>query len=137
MEFALRSSLDLEQISFDGVEPNSYELHELLSPMHSPVELTFAHTPNVLYHLFDALYCRGTDSQPSVPKLKKLYIVQGWVITMLTAAWQGWSNLGGDVPRKMSRLETVEMVFYDKEIDARVRDRLERCRQEGLILDVS
>jgi hypothetical protein len=29
------------------------------------------------------------------------------------------------------------VVFYDKEIDARVRDRLARCRREGLILDVS
>ena len=75
IEFALCSSLDLEQISFDGVELNSYELHELLSPMHSPVELTFAHTPNVL---FDALYCRGMDCQPSVLRLKRSYIVQGW-----------------------------------------------------------
>jgi hypothetical protein len=140
IEFALRSSLDLEQISFHGVELNSYELHELLSPMHSLVELTFAHAPNVLYHLFDALYCRGTDSRPLVPRLKKLYIVQGWgysnahsrLARMVESRW--WTD---DVPRKMSRLETVEVVFYDKEIDARVRDRLARCRREGLILDVS
>jgi hypothetical protein len=36
-----------------------------------------------------------------------------------------------DAPRKMSRLETVKVVFYGKEIDVKVRDRLDRCGREG------
>jgi len=35
----------------------------------------------------------------------------------------------------MSRLETVKVVFYGKEIDVKVRDRLDRCHREGLMFE--
>jgi len=45
---------------------------------------------------------------------------------MIESQW--WTD---DAPRKMSRLETVKVVFYGKEIDVKVRDRLDRCGREG------
>jgi len=82
------------------------------------------------------------DSQHYIPKLTTLNILQDsgdhddhiGLASMIESRW--WTD-DDDTPRNVSRLETVKLFFADDYIDARVKDRLERCRREGFILDVT
>jgi esterase/lipase superfamily enzyme len=57
------------------------------------------------------------------------YIDGDYVANMIESRW--WTD---DAPRMVSRLKRVELVYGNWE-DARVLDRLEHCRREGLILN--
>jgi len=140
MEFILRSCLDLEQLSLTVANMNSDELLEIISRMHSLVRAE--HTPNAHDLLFDTLRYHGMDSQHYIPKLTTLNILQDsgdhndhiGLASMIESRW--WTD-DDDTPRNVSRLETVKLFFADDYIDTRVKDRLERCRREGFILDVT
>jgi len=99
--------------------------------MHFPVELTFAHA---LYHPFDVLILPGNGRSTFSPKAQEIihcprlddYNAHSHLARMVEYQW--WTD---DVQHKMTRLETVEVVFYDKEMDARMRDGPE-SRQDQL-----
>jgi hypothetical protein len=136
MEFVLRSLLDLERLSFHVVEIDTHELLQFLPHMQSLVELEIKFSWCVDNDLFDALCYREMDSQHLVPKLEKLVIEEAFgediddsgVANMIESRW--WAD---DAPRMVSRLKEV-YVYYDGV--ARVRERLERCCREGLILSL-
>jgi hypothetical protein len=137
MEFTLRSALDLERLRFSGVNICSADLLQFLSLMQSLTELNILLSPCLDDNLFDALCYRGMDSQNLVPKLEKLLISRDMhdgidvIANMIESRW--WID---DTPRAVSRFERVDVFFNDREIDVRVQARLERCRREGLNLNL-
>ena len=139
MEFTLRSALDLERLCFNGVKICSADLLQFLSHMQSLTELNILLSSFVDDNLFDALCYRGMDGQNLVPKLETLLIYEDMhdgindnVITnLIESRW--WTD---DVPRAVSRFERVDVFLKDREIDVRLQARLERCRREGLNLNV-
>ena len=137
MELTLRSSLDLEQLYFDHLEINPDALLQLLPHMKSLIKLHINLSKCIDDNLFDALCYRGMDGQHLAPKLEILdvYGFTGYdidhngIANMIESRW--WTD---DAPRMVSRLKTVAVGFYDREIDAGVRERLEHCSREGLSL---
>ena len=139
MEFTLRSSLDLERLCLSGVYIDGDQLLEFLSHMRSLVELDITLSVCLNDQLLDALCYRGTTDQHLVPKLKTLllseipdHINDNGIASMIESRW--WTD---DAPRMVSRLERVVVGLEDRDIDARAREKLERCREEGLDLQFS
>jgi hypothetical protein len=138
MGFTLRSSLDLERLSFKQVEIRSHELLEFLGHMHSLVELEIEF-PRCIGRVFDALCYREMDSQHLIPKLEILRFFEAWhnpidddcVANAIESRW--WTD---DAPRMVSRLKRVDIVYDSEGINSRVWERLEHCRQEGLVLNL-
>jgi len=137
MEFTFRSSLDLEHLCIEKVTLYSDELLHFLPHMYSLVELEVELSWCIDDNLFDALYYRAMNGQHIVPQLKTLrifghtggHIDDNGIANMIESRW--WTD---DAPRAVSRLQRVDVAFDDREIDAVVRERLERCRREGLDL---
>jgi hypothetical protein len=137
MGFTLRSSLDLERLSFKAVEIRSDELLEFLRHMHSLVELEIEFSQCVDANVLDALCYREMDSQHLIPKLENLHFYKAFddhidgdcFANMIESRW--WTD---DAPRMVSCLKRV--VCGNWEIEATVRERLEHCHREGLILNL-
>jgi hypothetical protein len=134
MEFALRSPLDLERLSFKWVPIHPHELLQILTHTQSLIELGIA--SESLYVdtiLFDALSYREMDGQHFLPKLEALRIFESWgddvvedsIASMVESRW--WTD---DAPRKVSRLKRAHLDDHD----SRLRKRLECCCREGLTL---
>ena len=135
MGFTLRSSLDLERLSFKQVKTRSDELLEFLRHMHSLVELEIESSRCVDDNVLDALCYREMASQHLIPKLENLHFYKAFdhidgdcFTNMIESRW--WTD---DTPRMVSRLKRV--VYGNWTTDARVLQRLEHCRREGLILN--
>jgi len=139
MEFMLRSSFDLECLCFICVEIRSDELLLVLPHMPSLIELKIELTTfeGINGRLFDALRYRAMGGPHLLPNLKKLFICESSgdgiddnsIANMIESRW--WTD---DVPREVMRIEDVYVRFDDRDIDVNVKERLEHCRQEGLIL---
>jgi hypothetical protein len=102
--------------------------------MRSLAELEIMVSECLTDQLFDALCYREMDNQNLVPKLKTLLLSDiqvdvddNRIASMIESRW--WTD---DAPRMVSRLERAAVHVQERNIDAKVRERLDHCRLEGL-----